>query len=56
MVMEFCPYDLLQIIQDKTIFLRSFHCKCYLKMILQGIDHLHKNYILHRGQPSPLCP
>eukprot|EP01039_Chlorochromonas_danica_P003863 gene3864-4220_t len=48
MVMEFCPFDLLQVIQDKTIYLRSNHSKCYLKMILLGIEHLHKNYILHR--------
>eukprot|EP00981_Chlorochromonas_danica_P013643 scaffold6599_cov166-Ochromonas_danica.AAC.1 len=34
MVMEFCPFDLLQVIQDKTIYLRSNHSKCYLKMIL----------------------
>lgn len=50
MVMEFCPFDLSHIIQDKTIFLRSFHTKRYLDMILRGIDHLHKNFILHRGE------
>jgi serine/threonine protein kinase len=49
MVLEFCPFDLEKVIQSKSIVLRTHHVKCYMKMILSGIECLHKNFVLHRG-------
>jgi cyclin-dependent kinase 7 len=48
LVLEFCPFNLEDIIRDKNILLRTQHQKCYLKMLLQGVDCCHSQYILHR--------
>eukprot|EP01038_Epipyxis_sp_PR26KG_P013244 gene13244-17750_t len=48
LVLEFCPYDLEKIICDKNIFLRPMHIKRYLQMILCGVEHCHKHFVLHR--------
>jgi len=48
LVLEFCPYNLEQIIRDKSILLRTFHVKTYMQMLFSGLDCLHRNYILHR--------
>jgi cyclin-dependent kinase 7 len=49
LVLEYCPHDLEKVIRDKTIFLKTQHIKTYLFMLLNGISHCHKNFILHRG-------
>lgn len=49
LVLEFCPYDLEKVIRDKKIALKSEDVKCYLQMILKGIEACHSHYILHRG-------
>ena len=50
LVIEYCPYDLKDVIYDKSIFMSPSHIKSYVKMILQGIQVCHKNHILHRGK------
>lgn len=48
MVLEYCPFDLKDLIYDKKIFLSIAHFKSCLKMILHGVQHCHKHFILHR--------
>jgi len=48
MVLEYCPFDLKDLIYDKKIFLQIGHFKSCLQMILQGVHHCHKNFVLHR--------
>ena len=48
MVLEFCPYDLKDLIYDKKIFLQIGHFKSCLRMILSGVQHCHENFVLHR--------
>lgn len=48
LVLEFCPFNLEDIIRDKNILLRTQHQKCYMKMLLQGVDFCHTNFVLHR--------
>jgi cyclin-dependent kinase 7 len=49
LVLEYCPYDLERIIRDKTIVLTAAAIKCYMSMILKGIEVCHKHFVLHRG-------
>ncbi len=49
LVLEFCPFDLEKVIRDKTILLKSGDIKCYMQMMLKGIECCHKNFVLHRG-------
>jgi hypothetical protein len=40
---------ILQVIDDKErIHLGPEHIKAYMKMILEGMDFLHRNWVLHR--------
>ena len=48
MVLEYCPFDLKDLIYDKKIFLNIAHFKGCLRMILQGVQHCHQHFILHR--------
>ena len=48
LVLEFCPYNLEDVIRDKNILLRTQHQKCYLKMLLCGVNSCHSHYVLHR--------
>lgn len=48
MVLEYCPFDLKDLIYDKKIFLQIPHLKICLSMILRGVNHCHENFILHR--------
>jgi len=47
-VIEYCPFDLKDVIYDKSIFMSTSHTKSYVKMMLQGVEVCHKNHILHR--------
>ena len=50
LVLELCQFDLESIIKEKkNIVLSPSDVKSYMHMILQGIEHCHKNYVLHRG-------
>lgn len=48
MVLEHCPYDLKDIIYDKSLFINVNDLKCFLKMILEGIHECHRKHIVHR--------
>lgn len=47
---EFLPFSLDAMIhcKDESKILTERHIKCIMKMILEGVDYLHKNWILHR--------
>lgn len=48
LVYEFLENDLYKIIYDPNVFLSAADIKSYMKMLLQGINFCHKNWILHR--------
>ena len=48
MVMEFCPFDLCKVIEDKTVLLSESHIKSYMQMMLRGTAEMHRFWILHR--------
>jgi len=48
MVLEYCPFDLKDLIYDKKIFLQIQHIKSCLRMILEGVGFCHDNFVLHR--------
>ena len=55
LVFEYCEYDLEKVIQDPTVVLTPGYIKCYMKMLLDGLNCLHSNWILHRDlKPSNL--
>eukprot|EP01040_Poterioochromonas_malhamensis_P002350 gene2350-2497_t len=48
LVLEYCPFDLENVIKAPSIILHTNHIKSYMKMILNGMEYLHHNFILHR--------
>lgn len=48
LVLEYCPYNLEDIIRDKSIYLESKHSKCLIYMLIQSVVQCHSNFILHR--------
>lgn len=46
LVFEFMPSNLWEIIQNYR--LTGPHIKCYMMMLLQGLEYLHESHILHR--------
>jgi len=48
LVFDFMDTDLEVIIKDTSIILTTPHVKSYMIQILQGLDYLHTNWILHR--------
>jgi serine/threonine protein kinase len=49
LVLEFCSYDLEKVIRDKSLYLQTHHVKSYIKMLMEGLQHCHAHFILHRG-------
>lgn len=47
-VLEYCPFDLKDLIYDKKTFLQVGHFKGCLRMILEGVLHCHTKFVLHR--------
>lgn len=48
LVLEFLPCDLEVLIKDKNVVFQNADVKLWLLMILRGVHHCHRNYILHR--------
>eukprot|EP00605_Chrysophyceae_sp_TOSAG23-4_P000495 GSChrysophyteH1.ASY1.ANO1.555.1 assembled CDS len=48
MVMEYCPFDLKDLVYDRKIFLSAAHIKSCMRMMLQGLEVCHSHFILHR--------
>ena len=47
-VLELCVTDLERVIQDKKVMISPSDVKSFTKMMLEGLAHCHKNWILHR--------
>lgn len=48
LVFEFCETDLESILMEQSAVLKPEHIKCHMRMLLDGMDFLHKNFVLHR--------
>jgi len=48
LVFDFMEWDLEAVIKDKTVLLSDGDIKCYMLQLLRGVEHCHKNWILHR--------
>lgn len=48
LVFEFCETDLESILMEQSVVLKPEHIKCHMRMLLEGIGFLHKNFVLHR--------
>ena len=45
-VLELCVTDLERVIQDKKVMISPSDVKSFTKMMLEGLAHCHKNWIL----------
>ncbi|CAG8496661.1 6892_t:CDS:2 [Funneliformis caledonium] len=48
LVLEYLDSDLEMIIKDKSILFQAPDIKSWMLMTLRGLDHCHRNWILHR--------
>ncbi|CAM9448482.1 unnamed protein product, partial [Laminaria digitata] len=48
LVFEFCETDLESILMEQSVILKPEHVKCHMQMLLEGINYLHINFVLHR--------
>lgn len=48
LVLEYLDSDLEAAIRDKTLTFSSADVKSWMLMMLKGLDHCHRNWILHR--------
>ncbi|RUP02435.1 kinase-like domain-containing protein [Jimgerdemannia flammicorona] len=48
LVLEFLDWDLEKVIKDKNIYFMPGDIKSWMQMMLRGLDHCHKNWVLHR--------
>ena len=51
LVLEFLDSDLEILIKDKSIIFQPADVKSWFLMLLRGLHHCHKNYVLHRVLP-----
>ena len=54
LVFEFCETDLESILMEQSVILKPEHVKCHMQMLLEGINYLHINFVLHRVRRSVL--
>lgn len=54
-VLEFLEVDLEMLIKDRVVFSPA-DIKSWMKMLMAGLAHLHRNWILHRVISPPLLP
>jgi len=52
LVLEFCPFDLQNVVYDKKLFLTEAHIKSYMQQLLQGVAVCHEHHV--RALPLPL--
>ena len=45
---EFLPVSVATLIKSDKVVLKNEDIKCIMKMLLEGVNYLHENYILHR--------
>jgi cyclin-dependent kinase 7 len=46
--LEYLDSDLEQVIKDKSILFMPADIKSWMLMMLRGLDHCHRHFILHR--------
>ncbi|CAH1992590.1 unnamed protein product [Acanthoscelides obtectus] len=50
LVMEYLPWSLADVLKNYDKSLTLSQIKTYSKMMLNGIDYIHQNHIMHRGE------
>jgi cyclin-dependent kinase 7 len=56
LVLEYLDSDLEQIIKDRSLVFTAANIKSWMLMTLRGIDHCHRNWIVHRvSRLLPCC-
>lgn len=48
LVFEFLPANLDDVLKCKEIVLSTADIKSYMQMLLRGVEHCHKSWVLHR--------
>lgn len=48
LVLEYLDSDLEQVIKDKSLLFMPADIKSWMLMMLRGLDHCHRHFILHR--------
>ncbi|KAG9294275.1 hypothetical protein G9A89_021634 [Geosiphon pyriformis] len=48
LVLEYLDSDLEMIIKEKSVIFEPGHVKSWMLMTLRGLDHIHRNWIIHR--------
>ncbi|KAI8970191.1 kinase-like domain-containing protein [Mycotypha africana] len=48
LVLEYLDTDLEQVIKDKSLLFMPADIKSWMMMMLRGLDHCHRHFILHR--------
>lgn len=48
LIMEYLPSSLYDLIKDRDIVLNEAQIKCYMRMMLSGVEYMHENHIMHR--------
>jgi len=48
LVFEYMQTDLETVVRDEEIVLSPADIKSYMQMLLEGVEHCHKNWVLHR--------
>ncbi|KAK6079379.1 serine threonine-protein kinase bur-1 [Seiridium cupressi] len=52
MVMPYMDHDLSGLLENPSVNFTVPQIKCYLKQLLQGLQYLHENHILHRDMKA----
>eukprot|EP00347_Sterkiella_histriomuscorum_P023165 403335704 len=47
-VMEYMDHELKSILEDRKLNFSYAQIKCLIRQILEGVNHMHKNWIFHR--------
>lgn len=48
MVFEYLNHDLSGLLDTPGVTLNERQVKCYMKQLLEGVEYMHRNRILHR--------
>ncbi|KAJ1679729.1 TFIIH complex serine/threonine-protein kinase subunit kin28, partial [Spiromyces aspiralis] len=48
LVLEYLDTDLEMVIKDKSLVFMPSHIKSWMLMMLKGLEHCHRSWILHR--------
>lgn len=52
MVFEYVDYDLYGLLKSPGVILSQAHVRSFIKQLLEGVNFLHKNHIIHRDIKS----